>query len=212
MADEGENRSVTTSESITWDSSIFNGASLNYLNLNTTTNYMDLTPDDTYVTLGWNTYSHNTDESDFGSMIKKSLESLEPSKKTLKAQQFLKSWLTDDEYKDLQNDGLIIQSKLDPNKTYKVKKGASMMVEVYYKGKLDHKLCAIDQGGRYENDDTVLSKILMLKANEKKFLKTAERHELHIAGWLEPAANQVWVTTGDHLTITWDLSGDVCIS
>src|SRR5688572_18699670 len=135
-------------------------------------------------------------------------------KRQQKAKEFLKSWLTNQEYEDLQDGNLIIPSKIFPDRTYKLKGSASQMVEVYTSGILDHKLCAVAKDPRFENDDTVLAKILMLKTNEEQFLKIAERHEVHLDSGF--GRHLTWFTSGlaattDSLTITWDITGEVSL-
>lgn len=140
-----------------------------------------------------------------------------PVKRQQKAKKFLKSWLTDQEYEDLQDNNLIIPSKIFPDRTYKIGASAIKLIEVYTSGILDHRLCAVAKDPRFENDDTVLAKILMLKTNEKQFLKIAEKHGIHLdngfgayltgedMNFISSALN-----TSD-LTIAWNLVGEVSL-
>ena len=133
-------------------------------------------------------------------------------KRQQKAKEFLKSWLTNQEYEDLQDGNLIIPSKIFPDRTYKLKGSASQMVEVYTSGILDHKLCAVAKDPRFENDDTVLAKILMLKTNEEQFLKIAEKHEIHLdSGFGRHLTYFLAGGNTDNLTLTWDLTGEISL-
>jgi hypothetical protein len=139
-------------------------------------------------------------------------------KRQEKAKEFLKSWLTHQEYEDLQDGNLIIPSKIFPDRTYKLKATASQMIEVYTSGILDHKLCAVAKDPRFENDDTVLAKILMLKTNEEQFLKIAEKHPIQLdSGFgrgIYAGFGYVLSTTSansDSLTLTWTIDGDITV-
>lgn len=154
------------------------------------------------------------DESDFSTDIWgwTKTPSSSSAKRQQKAKEFLKSWLTDQEYEDLQDNKLIIPSKLYPDRTYKLHPSASQMVEVYTSGILDHKLCAVAKDPRFENDDTLLAKILMIKTNEEEFLKIAERHEVNLdSGFGRNLTYWSFVSNTDSLTIRWDLTGEVTL-
>ena len=97
-----------------------------------------------------------------------------------RANEFLRSWLTDGEYEQLVTSGLRIKSKIDPNTVYIVHKNASKMVHLEIDGKVNDYLCIVSQDFGYENDDTVLAKILLIKANEREFLRIAEVHNAHL--------------------------------
>jgi hypothetical protein len=145
-----------------------------------------------------------------GSIWKKTLSS-NSAKKQQKAKEFLKSWLTEQEYEDLQDGKLIIPSKIFPDRTYKLKGSASQMIEVYTSGILDHKLCIVAKDPRFENDDTVLAKILLLKTNEERFLKIAEKHAINLdSGFGRYFISNVTADT-EGLTITWNLAGEVTL-
>ena len=138
------------------------------------------------------------------------------AKRQQKAKEFLQSWLTDQEYEDLQDGNLIIPSKIFPDRTYKLKGSASQMVEVYTSGILDHKLCVVAKDPRFENDDTILAKILMIKTNEKQFLKIAEKHPIHpdsgFGRYCVAFGNEQFTSffgDVDRLTITWNLEGEI---
>ena len=112
-------------------------------------------------------------------MDKKALIQREKAQKLIqrakkKADKLVRSWLSDTEYNALKHeDGLRIKSKFEENTEYLVKPLSYQRVEKYVNGELKQLLCMVDKQPGFENDDTVLHKILMLKTNEKQFLEIA---------------------------------------
>lgn len=96
-------------------------------------------------------------------------------KANAKADRLLKSWLSDAEYNYLMEDGqLEIPSKSEEDVIYIVKKQANAKVKKLKKGKPVCELC-LTVGDGVPDGDVLLSKILMIKTDEEKFLTTANK-------------------------------------
>lgn len=90
----------------------------------------------------------------------------------------LKKWLTTEEWKQIREKGeMAIPSKLDKNTIYIVKKDAKEMVEIFHGNKYSHKLCLHVADPSLPVGDQLLAKILLLKNDEERFLKTANVHK-----------------------------------
>jgi hypothetical protein len=108
-------------------------------------------------------------------------EMTEDEKKLFRAKQasekLLKSWLIVEEWKGLKYYGeLEIKSKLVDDCIYIVKRDPHAMVEVKKNGNYSHKLCVISKDGDMPVGDQLLSKLLLLKNDEEKFVEIAIRH------------------------------------
>ena len=57
-----------------------------------------------------------------------------------------------------------------------IKKDPNQMVDVRKKGQYSHKLCAVAEDFDYPVGDQLLSKIALLKTNEKQFKEVAIKH------------------------------------
>jgi hypothetical protein len=96
----------------------------------------------------------------------------------LKATELLKSWLSEAEWNYLQeNNEIELPSQHEKDTIYIVKRHGIRNVTKKVNGVPTDEFC-IYTGGMYANDDHVLSQILMIKAEEEKFLETAVRYPL----------------------------------
>lgn len=94
-----------------------------------------------------------------------------------KSEKLLKSMLSKKEYNSLKLHGeLEIPSKMDNEVIFIVKKDPNHMVDVKKNGKYSHKLCAVSEDLEMPVGDQLLSKLLLLKTDEKKFKEIAIRH------------------------------------
>jgi len=93
-----------------------------------------------------------------------------------KSEKLLKDWLSPAEYLGLINKGEIELSSEEEDVIYVIKKDPNAMVEVKKGGKHSHTLCAIAEDLEFPVGDQLLSKVLLLKTDEKKFKETAIRH------------------------------------
>ncbi len=94
-----------------------------------------------------------------------------------KSEKLLRQWLSKKEYESLKLHGeLEIQSKMDDEVIFIVKKDPNDMVDVKRNGKYSHKLCAVSEDLEMPVGDQLLSKVLLLKTDEKKFREVAIRH------------------------------------
>lgn len=94
-----------------------------------------------------------------------------------KSEKLLKQWLSPDEYKSLRLDGEVeLPSMEDDDTIFIVKKDPQQMVDVKKKGTYSHKLCVVAKDYDYPVGDQLLSKILLLKTDEKKFKELAIKH------------------------------------
>jgi len=123
---------------------------------------------------------------------KKLLEEMDKEDKQLleakrKSEKLLKTWLTKAEYDALINKGeMEIQSE-EEDVIFIVKRDPNEMVDVKRKGKFSHKLCAVPEDLDFPVGDQLLSKVILIKTDEKKFKKIAIKHGGH---------NQVAMTNG----------------
>lgn len=97
-----------------------------------------------------------------------------------RASELLKKWLSDAEWNYLQEHRFIeLKSKyFDEDVTYIVRRNANSKIGIKVKGKAEAELC-LRSGEIIPNDDEVLSKILIIKTDEEKFLKTAILYPLN---------------------------------
>jgi len=94
-----------------------------------------------------------------------------------KSEKLLKSWLTKAEYDALVGKGEIeIPSNEEEDVIFIVKKDPNEMVDVKKQGKFSHKLCAVPEDLDFPVGDQLLSKIVLIKTDEKKFKKIAIKH------------------------------------
>ncbi len=94
-----------------------------------------------------------------------------------KSEKLLRQWLSKKEYDSLKLHGeLAIQSKIDDEVIFIVKKDPNDMVDVKRNGKYSYKLCAVSEDLEMPVGDQLLSKVLLLKTDEKKFREVAIRH------------------------------------
>jgi len=94
-----------------------------------------------------------------------------------KSEKLLKDWMTPAEYKALKEKGEIeIPSQIDDDVIFIVKRDPNAMVDVKKNGKKTHKLCAVAEDLDYAVGDQLLSKIALIKTDEKKFKEIAVKH------------------------------------
>ncbi|HEU04661.1 MAG TPA: hypothetical protein ENH95_06075 [Nitrosopumilus sp.] len=94
-----------------------------------------------------------------------------------KSEKLLHQWLSKKEYDSLKLHGeLAIQSKMDDEVIFIVKKDPNAMVDVKKKGTYSHKLCAVSEDLEMPVGDQLLSKLLLIKTDEKKFREVAIKH------------------------------------
>ena len=94
-----------------------------------------------------------------------------------KSEKLLKDWLSPAEYEGLKNKGEIeIPSLEDEDVIFIVKRDPNQMVDIKKKGIYSHKLCAVAEDLDYPVGDQLLSKIALIKTNEKQFKEIAIRH------------------------------------
>lgn len=94
-----------------------------------------------------------------------------------KSEKLLKQFLSKKEYDSLKLHGeLAIPSKMDNEVIFIVKKDPNQMVDVKKKGNYTHKLCAVAEDLEMPVGDQLLSKVMLIKTDEKKFREVAIRH------------------------------------
>lgn len=94
-----------------------------------------------------------------------------------KSEKLLRDWLSPAEYEGLKNKGEIeIPSQEDEDVIFIVKRDPNQMVDIKKKGIYSHKLCAVAEDLDYPVGDQLLSKIALIKTNEKQFKEIAIRH------------------------------------
>ena len=85
--------------------------------------------------------------------------------------------LSKKEYDSLKLHGeLEIPSSIEEEVIFIVKKDPNAMVDVKKKGKYSHKICAVAEDLEMPVGDQLLSKVLLLKTDEKSFREVAIRH------------------------------------
>jgi hypothetical protein len=95
------------------------------------------------------------------------------------ADKLLKKWLSTAEYNYLQENGeLELPSKYEQDTIYIVKKSYGEKVIKKVAGVPTVALCVMPLSSSYVNDDSLLSKILLLKTDEKQFLSLANHYPL----------------------------------
>ena len=96
-----------------------------------------------------------------------------------KANELLKKWLSPAEYNYLQeNKEVEFPSQYEKDVIYIVKKDAKRKVVKKVNGVATHELCILPLEYQFTNDDGLLSKILMLKTNEKEFIEITTHYPL----------------------------------
>jgi len=94
-----------------------------------------------------------------------------------KSEKLLRHMLSPKEYDSLKLYGeLEISSKIEEEVIFIVKKDPNAMIDVKKKGNYSHKLCAVSEDLEMPVGDQLLSKVLLLKTDEKKFREVAIRH------------------------------------
>jgi hypothetical protein len=94
-----------------------------------------------------------------------------------KSEKLLKQFLSAKEYNSLKLHGeLAIPSKMDSDVIFIVKKDPNQMVDVKKKGTYSHKLCAVAEDLEMPVGDQLLSKVMLIKTDEKKFREVAIKH------------------------------------
>lgn len=94
-----------------------------------------------------------------------------------RSEKLLKQWLSPAEYKGLQMQGEIeIPSKMEEDVIFIIKKDPNAMVEVKKKGQFSHRLCAVAEDLDFPVGDQLLSKVALIKTDEKSFREIAIRH------------------------------------
>jgi len=98
-------------------------------------------------------------------------------KAKLKSEKLLRSWLSAKEYEGLKINGEIeIPSEFDDETIFIVKRNPDEMVEVKKKGQRSHKLCVVAEDKSFPVGDQLLSKIMLIKTNEKAFKELAVKY------------------------------------
>lgn len=98
------------------------------------------------------------------------------NKKSLK---LLKKWLSPEEYNYLMEDGnLELPSQYEKDVIYIINKDPMKRIGIKKKGKIVEKSLCIHTEHSYAVGDQLLANILLLKSDEKKFLKTANVHHM----------------------------------
>jgi len=94
-----------------------------------------------------------------------------------KSEKLLRQMLSKKEYDSLKLHGeLEIPSSVEEEVIFIVKKDPNAMVDVKRNGTYSHKLCAVAEDLEMPVGDQLLSKVLLLKTDEKKFREVAIRH------------------------------------
>lgn len=98
------------------------------------------------------------------------------NKKSLK---LLKKWLSPEEYQYLMEDGnLELPSQYEKDTIYIINKDPMKRIGIKKKGKVVEKSLCIHTEHSYAVGDQLLANIMLLKTDEKKFLKTANVHHM----------------------------------
>ena len=94
-----------------------------------------------------------------------------------KSEKLLQRMLSKKEYDSLKLHGeLEIPSTMEDEVIFIVKKDPNAMVDVKKKGRYSHKICAVAEDLEMPVGDQLLSKILLLKTDEKSFREVAIKH------------------------------------
>lgn len=94
-----------------------------------------------------------------------------------KSEKLLRQMLSKKEYDSLKLHGEVeIPSQMEEEVIFIVKKDPNAMVDVKKKGKYSHKLCAVAEDMEMPVGDQLLSKVLLLKTDEKSFREVAIKH------------------------------------
>jgi len=94
-----------------------------------------------------------------------------------KSEKLLQQMLSKKEYDSLKLHGeLEIPSSMEEEVIFIVKKDPNAMVDVKKNGKYSHKICAVAEDLEMPVGDQLLSKILLLKTDEKSFREVAIKH------------------------------------
>ena len=94
-----------------------------------------------------------------------------------KSEKLLRQMLSKKEYDSLKLHGeLEVSSSMEEEVIFIVKKDPNAMVDVKKNGKYSHKICAVAKDMEMPVGDQLLSKILLLKTDEKSFREVAIRH------------------------------------
>ncbi len=93
-----------------------------------------------------------------------------------KSEKLLREWLSPAEYEGLKNKGEIELASQEEDVIFIVKRDPNAMVEVKKKGQHSHTLCMVAEDLDFPIGDQLLSKIAMIKTDEKAFKEMAIRH------------------------------------
>jgi len=94
-----------------------------------------------------------------------------------KSEKLLRQMLSKKEYDSLKLHGeLEIPSSIEEEIIFIVKKDPNAMVDVKKNGKYSHKICAVAEDLEMPVGDQLLSKVLLLKTDEKAFREVAIKH------------------------------------
>ena len=94
-----------------------------------------------------------------------------------KSEKLLRQMLSKKEYDSLKLHGeLEIPSTMEEEVIFIVKKDPNAMVDVKKNGKYSHKICAVAEDLEMPVGDQLLSKVLLLKTDEKSFREVAIKH------------------------------------
>ena len=101
-------------------------------------------------------------------------EEIQREKAEKKSWELVKDWLTDEEFAELTSKGeMEIQSKEDLETIYIVKKDPLATVQEIKNGDKVKSMCLISKESGLATGDSLLSKIMLLKTDEKQFKKIA---------------------------------------
>jgi len=101
-------------------------------------------------------------------------------KRQKKSFDLLKSWLSEAEYNYLMEQGnLELPSKHEKDTIYIINKDPMKRVAIKKKGKVVMKSLCIHASHQYADGDVLLSNIMLLKTDEKKFLEIANVHDMY---------------------------------
>jgi len=106
--------------------------------------------------------------------LNRTAEEIQEERAEKKSWKLVKEWLTKEEFAELTNKGQMeIQSKEDSETIYIVKKDYLATVQEVKKGKHIKSMCVIPKEIGLASGDALLSKIMLLKTDEKQFKKIA---------------------------------------
>jgi hypothetical protein len=96
-----------------------------------------------------------------------------------KSMQLLKSWLSESEYNYLMEGDLELPSQYEKDTIYIINKDPTKRIGIKKAGKVVEKSLCIHTDYAYATGDQLLANIMLLKSNEKEFLKIANVHNFY---------------------------------